>query len=465
MKFNRRVYIVATFFLALFLITANAYAAKFNLDVGPNGSIDITDVNGDLLADDATGSSSVIFANIKEATFTMTPEASFQVADVLLDGNSIGAVVSYYWEKPEPDPLGTHTFDVTFAPIPVVASFVTDLPSGTEAGVSVQFTDTSENGPSTWTWDFVDVNDATNTSTSTVQNPAHTFAPGTYNVTLTVTNAQNGTTNSVTQEYIAVQPTIAYQASAVGNGTIDPSGYFTEYEGVGTTFTITPNELYQVADVVVETPGLAPESRGPVTSLTFDGTTDIADHTITASFEPIPVAAIFSANMASGAITTTDVVEFTDGSQGDQLSWSWVFDGGNGNISTSTAQNPEFTFTQAGDYTVTLTVTNTATSNSVSEDFTVNDSSGPVVRDDGASSQGYDYLQDAYDDIAVSETIKIKASVPIKENLIFSRNVTVILQGGYDDDFVGVTGFSRIQGNVTISDGTVEVSKVIISSL
>ena len=67
-------------------------------------------------------------------------------------------------------------------PVPPVADFTTDTTSG-PAPLTVQFTDTSTNAPTAWSWDFGDA------TTSTLQNPSHTYAaPGTYTVTLTASN-------------------------------------------------------------------------------------------------------------------------------------------------------------------------------------------------------------------------------------------------------------------------------------
>jgi|GEM_PF-6133687 len=64
-----------------------------------------------------------------------------------------------------------------------VAGFVTDVAAG-DAPLTVQFTDTSENNPTQWYWQFGDG------ATSTAQNPAHTYEnAGSYTAALTVTNA------------------------------------------------------------------------------------------------------------------------------------------------------------------------------------------------------------------------------------------------------------------------------------
>lgn len=66
---------------------------------------------------------------------------------------------------------------------PPVADFTSDVTTGTNL-LTVNFTDTSLNNPTSWLWDFGDGN------TSTLQNPQHTYTiGGTYNVSLTATNS------------------------------------------------------------------------------------------------------------------------------------------------------------------------------------------------------------------------------------------------------------------------------------
>jgi PKD repeat protein len=70
----------------------------------------------------------------------------------------------------------------------------------------------------------------------------------------------------------------------------------------------------------------------------------------------------FAANKRYG--TTPATIKFTDKSTGSPTSWMWSFgDGG-----WSTEQNPTYTFSKAGTFTVTLTVTNAAGSNVVTKD-------------------------------------------------------------------------------------------------
>lgn len=71
-----------------------------------------------------------------------------------------------------------------------------------------------------------------------------------------------------------------------------------------------------------------------------------------------PFSAGFTMDTAEGEIPLT--VRFTDMSTGNPDTWSWDF--GTGNVSS--LQNPEYTFTQTGLFTVTLIITNSTTGRS-----------------------------------------------------------------------------------------------------
>jgi PKD repeat protein len=89
---------------------------------------------------------------------------------------------------------------VEYADITPVAEF-SGVPTSGDAPLTVQFSDTSANSPSSWLWDFGD-GDSTN---ATVQNPVHTYAAaGNYTVNLTVTNSAGSDSEEKT-EYITVE--------------------------------------------------------------------------------------------------------------------------------------------------------------------------------------------------------------------------------------------------------------------
>ena len=79
--------------------------------------------------------------------------------------------------------------------------------------------------------------------------------------------------------------------------------------------------------------------------------THTATNYVTASTPPAPVAS-FTGTPLTGSIPLG--VQFTDTSTNTPTSWLWDFGDGN----TSTAQNPLYTYTVAGTYSVSLTATN-----------------------------------------------------------------------------------------------------------
>ena len=233
---------------------------------------------------------------------------------------------------------------------PPVADFSANRTSG-KAPLSVQFTDLSTNGPDTWLWQFGDGD------TSTEQNPVHTYTtPGTYTVTLTVTN-ECGCDSASKQEFITAEPCPLPVADFSANqtcGKIPLSVQFTDLSTNG------PDTwLWQFGD------GATSTEQNPVHTYTTPGTytvtltvtnecgCDSASRPayITAQPCPPPVAS-FEMNKSCGFPPVT--IGFTDTSANDPHTWFWQFgDGG-----TSTQKNPAHTYTVPGVYTVSLTVTN-----------------------------------------------------------------------------------------------------------
>ncbi|MEQ8200944.1 MAG: PKD domain-containing protein [Syntrophomonadaceae bacterium] len=82
---------------------------------------------------------------------------------------------------------------------------------------------------------------------------------------------------------------------------------------------------------------------------------------ITVNPAPLAPVAAFTADKTSGAAPLT--VNFTDQSTNTPTSWAWDFN--NDGIVDSTLQNPSYTYTKPGPYTVKLTATNSVGSNDV----------------------------------------------------------------------------------------------------
>ena len=160
-----------------------------------------------------------------------------------------------------------YTITVRVNVAPPTPEFTSDYVAGS-CQTSIRFTDLSQNGPNRWLWNFGDG------TTSTLQNPSHTYATtGTYSVSLAATNAY-GTATSTRAGYVVVTVPCLQYCAATGNNTsfwitnvslatpqtttfsntsgADPSGYgnyagqlMTVRQGQSSTLTVTANAGYQ----------------------------------------------------------------------------------------------------------------------------------------------------------------------------------------------------------------------------
>ena len=90
-----------------------------------------------------------------------------------------------------------------------IASFTADIRKGT-LPLSVQFTDTSSNSPTSWVWLFGDGTE------STLENPLHTYtSAGTYTVELTAANAGGSRTTTASWYITVTDETAAPTATPV----------------------------------------------------------------------------------------------------------------------------------------------------------------------------------------------------------------------------------------------------------
>ncbi len=218
----------------------------------------------------------------------------------------------------------------------------------------VNFTDSSTNNPTSWSWNFGDTNVPYNTST--VQNPTKWYIDaGTYTVSLTVTNAYGNDTmtrtNYCTSSVNPAAPTPNFSATPT-SGSAPLTVQFTDQStGSGLCWD------WRFGD------GGRSNSQNPSHTYTSPGSYTVAlyihngpcnnlykTNYITVT-PPAPVAN-FSGTPTSGAKPLS--VTFTDSSTNSPTAWSWNF----GDSSTSTVQNPSHSYVNAGTYTVALTATN-----------------------------------------------------------------------------------------------------------
>jgi subtilisin family serine protease len=182
------------------------------------------------------------------------------------------------------------------------------------------------------------------------------------------------------------------------------------------------------------------------------------DTTVSATFATIPPTANFSGSPLSGAAPLS--VTFTDASSANTSAWAWNF--GDGGLSS--LQNPVYTYTNPGTYSVSLTVSNPGGSNTLTQPNYVSVSC-PVspndVRIPRQTSLYFSTLQPAFDNaLTYGDTVEVHDGVTIVDNPALSGYKTVTLRGGYDPCFTGSSGLSTIQGSLKIATGTLTVDEI-----
>ena len=247
----------------------------------------------------------------------------------------------------------TTTRTVVVNQIPPNAAFTATNTVG-DAPLTVQFTDQSSREPTAWSWDFGDG------ETSTVQHPTHTYTvPGTYSVTLTVTNAAGSAAVTKTDLVAVNTPAVAITVDpAVGEkpltvhftdeSTNDPTAWLWKFGDGATSTEQHPTHTYTASGVYTVT----------LTATNAYGTTTKSFPAAVTVYELAPDAA-FTANVTEGDKPLS--VQFTDLSTNNPTRWFWSF----GDGTTSTLRHPVHTYTAPGLYTVTLTATNPKGSDSV----------------------------------------------------------------------------------------------------
>ncbi len=268
--------ISATFALTTYTITVTA---------GANGSI-------------TPGTGSVNCGD--NATYTITPDACYSIADVIVDGVSQGAITSHTFTNV----LANHTISATFVQITytitVTAGANGSITPGTgsvNCGDNATYTITADPG--------YGIADVIVDGVSQGAITSHTF-----------TNVQANHTISAT---FVVNATYTITSSAGPNGSISPNGATIVNSGANQSYTISPAACYHVLDVLVDA-----VSVGAVTSYTFTNVT--ANHTISATFA---INAALLAPVVTGVVNvcpyigTGDPVTYTFNSAG-ATGYSWI---------------------------------------------------------------------------------------------------------------------------------------------
>lgn len=301
-----------------------------------------------------------------------------------------------------------------YVPVAPVADFTAST-TNPAIGQTVNFTDLSQNAPTSWEWTF----EGGTPGTSADQNPSVVYnTAGIYDVTLTVTNSEGSDTKTVTNYITAEENPIVYCTSQGDNSSFEwisnvqvdlfsnssgASGY-TDFTNLtvslsanqNVSVSLTPDfsstvytehwkvyidynmdgDFTDAGEEVFYQIGTSTVSGNFTVSSNASGTTrmrvsmkynaeqtscetfsygEVEDYTVSfGAPAPMPPVADFTADNTT--VDEGDVVQFTDGSTNNPTSWSWTFAGGT--PGTSTVENPSVTYNTAGTYDVSMTATN-----------------------------------------------------------------------------------------------------------
>jgi gliding motility-associated-like protein len=277
--------------------------------------------------------------------------------------NNPNVKIAFHWMNND-DGVGTDPSfavdDITIvAPTsaPPVAAFT---PSATNVciGQTVNFTDNSTGGPTSWSWLFPSGTPPT-ASTQNVTGVTWSTA-GTYTVQLIATN---GSGSSTATQVITVNPSPTVTATT-SQQTLCTGASTTLSSSGANTYNWQPGNLS--GSSVSVTPGAT--TTYTVIGTSAAGCTDTAQITIYVNPCPGPVAAF---NMSSTSICVGSSVNFTDASTGGPTSWTWTFP--SGNPGTSASQNVTgVIWNTAGTYTITLTASSVNGNSTATQILTVN---------------------------------------------------------------------------------------------
>ncbi len=222
------------------------------------------------------------------ATYTITPASCYTIADVLVDGVSVGAVNSYTFSNIQANSTISATFQVTTYNVTVTASAGGSVTCGTYTVAAGQT-------------QVIPVNCG--------DQPLFTFYPSAgYQIGSVVVNGSNvGTASTYQMPAVSADGTLnanfisssvnsyTITATAGVGGSITPSGTSNYNEGSSATYTITADNCYTISDVLING-----SSVGATGSYTFSNIQ--ANQSIYATFAPKSVTITVTAGMGGSIV-------------------------------------------------------------------------------------------------------------------------------------------------------------------
>jgi len=220
---------------------------------------------------------------------------------------------------------------------PPIASFTQQV---TE--LTVRFTDTSTNSPTSWQWDMGDG------TILTGQNPEHTYAPGAYVVTLVASNAAGSSAPVMSTINVASLPvadfvfsTTGLQADFTDMSSNLPTGWFWDFGDDMSAGNQNPSHSYSAPGTFIVTLTASNAAGQSVPPRSRQVTVDHA-----------PPIANFDCTVVGGGVSC-------DGSiSSNEVSYAWVAPDAVQPITGASTAMPTFTFLNSGTFPITLTVAN-----------------------------------------------------------------------------------------------------------
>ena len=254
------------------------------------------------------------------------------------------------------------------------------------SALACSFTSTSSDADgsiASYSWNFGDG------TTSTVQNPSHTYASGgAFTVTLRVTDNQGAQSTTASQNVTVTPPnqpptaSFTFSCSALAcsftSTSSDPDGSIASYAwtfGDGATSTLqNPSHTYAAGGTYTVTLRVT-DNQGAQSTMASQNVT------VTPPNQPPTASFTFSCSALACSFTST-----SSDPDGSIASYAWTF----GDGATSTAANPSHTFASGGTYTVTLRVTDNqgAQSTTASQNVTVTPPNQPPTASFSKSCSG-----------------------------------------------------------------------------
>ena len=260
-------------------LDANNSYTIHNVTTGQNVNVTFSLITYTITATAGNGGSITPAGNTtvncgENQTYTIAAADGYTIEDVLVDGQSVGAVTSYTFSNVTEG----HSINATFSLIPP-DEFVINIDADADGGT------VTPNGAQT-------VTEGEDFTFYVTPDNCHTIGTVTVNGTEVTLDANNSYTiaNVTTEQNVNVTfnlITYTISASASNGGSITPAGNTTVNCGESQAYTIAAADGYTIEDVLVDG-----QSVGAVTSYNFSNVT--SNHSIEVTFSLIPVEPCYS---------------------------------------------------------------------------------------------------------------------------------------------------------------------------